>query len=173
MNLKAILLKYFGWCPMNPFEGRENYSIKKLIPLKENAVADKTQPNLHQICPVCKKLVPETDLVCPYCNASLGSSYEECPFCKNQISEKDTICPHCNELLIYEYPKQVVAKRNKVLFPLGFILLSSLALVVFLKWRDIELSWFVGVLFMAFWLIGFVLYGAYIGKGDKDFWWGN
>jgi hypothetical protein len=28
-------------------------------------------------------------------------------------------------------------------------------------------------LYVVLWLIGFVLYGAYMGKGDKDFWWGK
>ncbi|HHL41796.1 hypothetical protein DRO31_00240 [Candidatus Bathyarchaeota archaeon] len=52
---------------------------------------------------------------------------KSCPFCKRPISGEDTVCPHCGELLIYEYPKQVTARRNAVLFPLGFLLLFSMA----------------------------------------------
>ena len=156
---------------MKSSNGADDYGLKRQANQRENFVAE--EGNLRQICPVCKKMVEGNDLVCPYCNASLSSDYRECPFCKNLISEKDTICPYCNKLLIYEYPKQIVAQRNKVLFPLGFILLSSLIIVSFLRWRGIQLNWLIGVLFMGFWLIGLVLYGAYIGKGDKDFWWGR
>ena len=170
MNLRALITKYLGWCPMNPVDESSGFSIKRQTTLEKKDEVE-SPSNLYQICPVCKKLVPESDLICPYCNTSLSSDYIKCPYCKKPISQKDTVCPHCNKLLIYEYPKQIAAKRNKVLFPLAFILLSSIALVVYLQWRGIQLNWFIGIVFMAFWLIGFVLYGAYMGKGDKDFWW--
>ena len=129
---------------------------------------------MHQICPFCKKLVTEEDTICPYCNNLLTSENKTCPFCKKQISDEDTLCPHCNNLLIYEYPKQVAAKRNKVLFPLGFLLLFSIGFYSFLDWRGlIQPNRVIGGIFMIFWLIGLVFYGAYIGKGDKDFWWGR
>ena len=76
--------------------------------------------------------------------------------------------------MIYEYPKQVTAKRNAVLFPLGFLLLSSMIVYWYLNWRGIiNPSWIISIAFVILWLIGFVLYGAYIGKGDRDFWWGR
>ena len=155
---------------MNPVDEPSGLSIKRQSNLEKKDRVE-TPSNLYQICPVCKKLVPESDLICPYCNATLSSDYTKCPYCKKPISTKDTVCPHCNKLLIYEYPKQITAKRNKVLFPLAFILLSSIALVVYLQWRGIELNWYTGIIFMILWLIGFALYGAYMGKGDKDFWW--
>ena len=154
---------------MNPIDEPSGVSIKRQTNLEKDGV--ESPGNLYQICPVCKKLVPESDIICPYCNTSLSSDYTKCPYCSKQISQKDTVCPHCSKLLIYEYPKQITAKRNKVLFPLAFILLSSIAFIVFLQWRGVELNWFIGIIFMAFWLLGFALYGAYIGKGDKDFWW--
>lgn len=140
----------------------------------EISMVDSTPEPLYQICPFCKELVGEEDTVCPHCNNRLTSENEICPFCKKQISDEDTICPHCNNLLIYEYPKQIAAKRNKVLFPLGFLLLFSIGFYSFLIWRGlVEPNGVIGVLFLIFWLIGLVLYGAYIGKGDKDFWWGR
>ena len=37
--------------------------------------------------------------------------------------------------------------------------------------------WVIGgrsvIIFMFFLFIGFAVYGAYVGKGDKDFWWGK
>ena len=169
--LKEILRKIIGWYPLNPSYGPDEFWLKRQTKSRENIIAE--EDNLRQICPVCKKLVSGTDLVCQYCNASLSSDYRECPFCKNMISEKDSVCPICGNLLIYEYPKEITARRNRVLFPLGFILISSLILVSFLQWRGIELNWLTGALLMIFWLIGLVFYGAYIGKGDKDFWWGK
>lgn len=129
--------------------------------------------NLYQICPACKKLVLEDDLVCPFCAVVLSNIYLECPFCKNQISDIDTSCPHCNKLLIYEQPKKVAAKRNVVLMPLGLLLLASMLLVSFLNWKGIKIEGYIRVTFMVLWMIGFALYGAYIGKGDKDFWFGQ
>lgn len=86
----------------------------------------------------------------------------------------DTVCPHCSNLLIYEYSKQVTAKRNQVLFPLGALPLFSMALYWFLNWKGlINPNRLIVGFFMLVWLIGLVLYGAYIGKGDKDFWWGR
>ncbi len=126
-----------------------------------------------QICPSCKRIVSEESTFCPNCNYRLVSN-KICPFCKNEINSDDTVCPHCNNLLIYEYPKQVAAKRNAVLFPLGFLLLFSAALYWFLGWQGIiDQSGVTAILFIAVWLLGFVLYGAYMGKGDKDFWWGR
>jgi predicted amidophosphoribosyltransferase len=90
-----------------------------------------------QICPSCKRTVSEEDAVCPHCEYQLTSDNAICPFCKNEISSEDTVCPHCDNLLIYEYPKQVTAKRNMVLFPLGFLLLFSMAVYWFLNWREI------------------------------------
>jgi RNA polymerase subunit RPABC4/transcription elongation factor Spt4 len=127
-----------------------------------------------QICPFCKRTVSDEDTICPHCTNQLSSENKICPFCKKQISDKDTACPHCNNLLIYEYPNQVTAKRNAVLFPLGFLLLFSMAIYWFLIWRGmVNPNGIIGILFAVFWLIGLVLYGAYIGKGDKDFWWGR
>jgi RNA polymerase subunit RPABC4/transcription elongation factor Spt4 len=126
-----------------------------------------------QICPSCKKTMPEESTVCPSCGYKL-IEYKICPFCKNEITNQDTVCPHCNNLLIYDYPNQVTAKRNSVLFPLGFLLLLSAVLYWFLGWTGIiEQSGLAAILFIALWLLGFVFYGAYIGKGDTDFWWGK
>ncbi len=172
MNLKTLLLKYLRWCPMTPDAGGNKISLKRSTDLRNNTVSSSS--NLYQICPFCKKLVPENDLMCPYCNTHLSSEYKECPFCKYQISGRDTVCPHCGELLIYEYPKQVTAKRNAVLMPLGLLLLFSMILYWYLIWQKIiSPNNFFSTSFVVIWLIGFVLFGAYIGKGDKDFWWGK
>ena len=127
-----------------------------------------------QICPHCRKTIPEDAVICPHCNSKLSSDNKICPFCKRPISEYDTICPHCNKLLIYEYPKQVTAKRNAVLFPLGFLILISIVVFWFLRWQGwIGSNWILEGILLIFWLTGIVLYGAYIGKGDKDFFWGK
>ena len=129
---------------------------------------------MYQICPFCKKLVSDEDTICPHCNNVLISENETCPFCKKQITNEDTVCPHCDNLLIYEYPKQVAAKRNKVLFPLGFLLLFSMIGYSILIWRGlVQPNGVLGGFFVIFWLVGLVFYGAYIGKGDKDFWFGR
>ena len=123
-----------------------------------------------QICPFCKELVSDEDTVCPHCNNRLTFENKRCPFCKKQITGEDTICPHCNSLLIYEYPKQVTAERNKVLLPTGLILLLS----ALLYWRF--QSMFNDVMhgiFTVSWLAGFLVYCVYIGKGDRDFWFGR
>jgi predicted nucleic acid-binding Zn ribbon protein len=126
-----------------------------------------------QICPYCKKTVSDEDVICTNCNTRLTSENMVCPFCRKPIKEEDTVCPHCNQLLIYEYPKQVAGKRNLVLFPLGSLLLISMTFFAVLYWRGVRLNWIATGLFLMIWLVGFVLYGAYIGKGDKDFWWGK
>ena len=127
-----------------------------------------------QICPYCKEIVSEEDTVCPHCNNQLSSENEVCPFCRKQVTSEDTVCPHCNSLLIYEYPKQVAAHRNNVLFPLGFLLLFSMISYGVLYWRGlVKPGGIIGILFVILWLIGLVFYGAYMGKGDKDFWWGR
>ena len=128
---------------------------------------------MPQICPQCKRLIPDEDTLCPHCNNPLTSENETCPYCKQQISSQDTICPNCNKLLTGEYPKQVTAKRNRVLFPLGALLLLSAGVYLYLSWVGIPLNRVIVGIFMVMWLIGFVLYGAYMGKGDKDFWWGK
>ena len=128
---------------------------------------------MPQICPNCKKLVPDEDTICPHCNNKLTSENETCPYCNQQISSEDTVCPHCNRLLTGEYQKQVTAKINKVLFPLAALLLLSAGVYLYLEWREILLNRVVVGIFVFIWLLGFVLYGAYMGKGDKDFWWGK
>lgn len=76
--------------------------------------------------------------------------------------------------MIYEYPKQVTAKRNAVLFPLGFLLLASASGYWYLNWIGfIGTNNVFSVAFVVLWLLGFVLFGAYMGKGDKDFWFGK
>lgn len=125
-----------------------------------------------QICPNCRRSIHDEETYCPHCQAKLVTE-TSCPFCKKLISGEDTVCPHCGELLIYEYPKQVTAKRNAVLFPLGGLLLLSMAGYWYLNWRgiiNVDNLFSIGFVFL--WLLGFVLYGAYIGKGDKDFWFG-
>jgi RNA polymerase subunit RPABC4/transcription elongation factor Spt4 len=126
-----------------------------------------------QICPNCRRTISEEATICPHCGTDL--EYEvKCPFCKILIDSKNTICPHCGNLLIYEYPKQVTAKRNAVLFPLGFLLLFSMAGYWYLNWKGIiSTDNIFSIGFVALWLLGFVLYGAYMGKGDKDFWFGK
>ena len=127
-----------------------------------------------QVCPSCKRTVSEEVTECPHCGYQLKGDIINCPFCKIEISSEDTVCPHCGELLIYEYPKQVTAKRNTVLLPLGFLLLFSMAVYWYLNWRGIISSNEIpSIAFVILWLIGLVFYGAYIGKGDKDFWWGR
>ena len=129
---------------------------------------------MYQICPSCKKLVKDNDTACPHCNFNLAPEIKSCPFCNKQITSDDTKCPHCNNLLISEYPKQVTAKRNKVLIPLGLLLLFSITGYSLLVMRGlVSPSGVIGGMFIVLWLIGFVLYGAYIGKGDQDFWWGR
>lgn len=130
------------------------------------------ESDFYQICPNCKKLVKENDIVCPYCEMSL-SDYRECPSCKTQITVSDIVCPQCEKLLIYDEPKRVAAKRNIVLMPLGGLLLFSAIFVSYLNWKGITIPGPIGILFMLLWLVGFVFYGAYIGKGDKDFWFGK
>jgi RNA polymerase subunit RPABC4/transcription elongation factor Spt4 len=126
-----------------------------------------------QICPSCKRTIQEEDSICPHCGAQLESEVR-CPFCNILIDSKNTICPHCGKLLIYEYPKQVTAKRNAVLFPLGFLLLLSAGGYWYLNWREIiSANNIFSIGFIILWLIGFALFGAYIGKGDKDFWFGK
>ena len=93
-----------------------------------------------------------------------------CPFCRKQIADEDAVCPFCGDLLVYEYPKQVASERNAVLFPVGFMLLIG---AIF---YGVFQSGFSGVmrgLFFLFWLAGFVVFCVYIGKGDRDFWWGR
>lgn len=144
MNRKTLLLKYLGWCPMKSDARGNKISLKRSTGLRNNTVSSSN--NLYQIC----------------------------PFCKYQISGRDTICPHCGELLIYEYPKQVTAKRNAVLMPLGLLLLFSMILYWYLIWQKIiSPNNIFTTSFVVIWLIGFVLFGAYTGKGDKDFWWGK
>ena len=123
-----------------------------------------------QICPSCKKIVSDEDTVCPYCNNVLTSENKICPFCKKQITDDDTVCPFCNNLLIYEYPKQITAERNKVLFPTGIMLLFAAILYMIFQSR---FNAFMHGLFYIAWLTGFVIFCIYIGKGDKDFWWGR
>jgi len=174
MNIRNIFLKYLGWCPLTPADSSKKLSLERQNKVKEIGTISRRDNHHYQICPKCKKLVPETDLFCPYCNASLSSEYTECPFCNNRISGEDTVCPYCGELLIYEYPKQVTAKRNAVLFPLGFLLLFSIMVYWYLDWQNIiKADNVFGVSFVVLWLIGFVLFGVYIGKGDRDFWWGK
>lgn len=127
---------------------------------------------MHQICPKCKKTIPDEHNECPHCGTKLNKTIP-CPFCKKQINSQDTVCPHCNELLIYEYPKQITAKRNKVLIPLGISLLLSAIIYGYINMKGIQMSGMIIGLFMAVWLLGFALYGAYMGKGDTDFWWGK
>lgn len=116
----------------------------------------------------------EEDTVCPHCKRQLSSGNEVCPFCKKLITGEDAVCPHCGNLLIYEYPKQVAAHRNRVLFPLGFLLLFSLASYGVLYWRGlVKPDTMLSILFMILWLVGLAFYGAYMGKGDRDFWWGR
>lgn len=77
-------------------------------------------------------------------------------------------------MLIFEYPKQVTAKRNAVLFPLGITMMIILLGYNFLIWRGmIPQNSIVNPIIIAAILIGVVFYGAYIGKGDKDFWFGK
>ena len=126
-----------------------------------------------QLCPSCRRTISDEEITCPHCGAQLESEVK-CPFCNIFIDSKNTICPHCGKLLIYEYPKQVTAKRNSVLFPLGLLLLFSMAGYWYLNWKGIigtDNIFSIG--FVALWLLGFVLYGAYMGKGDKDFWFGK
>lgn len=81
-----------------------------------------------------------------------------------------TMCPHCDRLLIYEETKRVTAKRNAVLFPLGSILLLAAAFY----WRfNSSFNNIMHWVFIFVWLTGFTFFGAYIGKGDKDFWFGK
>jgi RNA polymerase subunit RPABC4/transcription elongation factor Spt4 len=169
MNLRTFLIEYLGWCPMTP-SGDTGASLRRSTRLRYNSGLP--DGDLYQICPVCKKLVTEKDVVCPYCNTVLNN-YTKCPFCKEEINEKETICPYCNNLLIYEYPKQVTANRNRVLFPLGFVLLFSFIAVALLQWRGIDIGTIPSLALLLLWIIGIVFFGAYIGKGDKDFWWGG
>ena len=126
-----------------------------------------------QICPECKKTIPEDIMNCPHCDKQLVTE-ESCPFCKEPISSKDTQCPHCGNILISEYPKQVTAKRNAVLFPLGISMLIILLGYNFLTWRGmISQDSFLNPIVIGVILVGIVFYGAYIGKGDKDFWFGK
>jgi len=123
-----------------------------------------------QVCPSCKKIVSDEDTVCPYCNYVLTSESKVCPFCKKQITDDDTVCPYCGNLLIYGYPKQITAERNRVLFPTGFMLLFAAILYSMFQSR---FNGLMHGLFIIAWLAGFVIFCIYIGKGDKDFWWGR
>jgi RNA polymerase subunit RPABC4/transcription elongation factor Spt4 len=123
-----------------------------------------------QICPSCRRLVSDEETVCPYCNRPLTPENKTCPFCKNQITDEDTVCPHCNSLLIYEHQDSLTAERNRVLFPTGFILLFAAIFYVMFQSR---FNAFMHGLFYVAWLTGFVIFCVYIGKGDRDFWWGR
>lgn len=126
-----------------------------------------------QLCPSCKRTVSETDENCPHCGANLSQT-TKCPFCKLEISDLATECPHCGKLLIYEHPKEVTKKRNVVLFPLGLLLLFTAVIYGYLSWQGIiESGNILSFGFIVLWLIGFALFGAYMGKGDTDFWWGK
>lgn len=122
-----------------------------------------------QICPKCKETSPNEATVCLDCGKKLTTE-TICPFCKGPVSGMDIMCPHCEKLLIYEQPKKVTAKRNSVLFPLGFLLLFAAALY----WRfNSAFSTAMHWVFILVWLLGFTLFGAYMGKGDRDFWFGK
>jgi len=126
-----------------------------------------------QICPHCKRTVPEEASTCPHCKRILSPETVACPFCKAPISGMDTTCPACGKLLIYEYPKHVAAKRNTMLFPLGFLLLGSVAAVWFLRWRNImRFDGLLGLAVMVIWLVGLAFYAANLGK-PWDSWWGR
>lgn len=176
MKKRNILTRITDWCPMTPgekipdnkhFLSTRNTNWKKVQKLRTGESS-----NLHEICPKCKKLVKESDLVCPYCNKSLSQNLK-CPFCKNPVSDQDTICPNCDNLLIYEQPKKVTAKRNAVLMPLGTLLLISAGLISYMQWKEIQVHGTVKVIMMLLWITGFLFYAVYIGKGDKDFWFGR
>jgi len=52
--------------------------------------------------------------------------------------------------------------------------LFSMAVYWYLNWQEIiDHNSILSNVFILLWLIGFVLFGAYVGKGDKDFWWGK
>lgn len=123
-----------------------------------------------QICPYCRKIVSDEDTVCPHCNNLLTSENKICPFCKKQITSEDTVCPYCNNLLINEYPIQIMAERNRVLFPTGLLLLFAAALYAVFQSKFNDLMH--GIFYVA-WITGFVVFCVYIGKGDRDFWWGR
>lgn len=177
MNYREVISRIFRWCPMTPgekipdnkhFLSTRNTNWEKVQKLKTGESS-----NLHEICPKCKKLVKESDIICPYCNTSLSDRGLECPFCKHPVSNQDTVCPNCDNLLIYEQPKKVAARRNAVLMPLGALLLLSAGLLSYLEWKGIQINGIIGVLIMLLWVIGFLFYATYIGKGDKDFWFGR
>ena len=92
-----------------------------------------------------------------------------CPSCKKQVSDEDAVCPHCGDLLIYEYPKQVAAQRNRVLFPVGLVLLFAAVFYEIFQSRFNDVMH--GIFYVA-WLTGFAIFCVYVGKGDRDFWWG-
>jgi len=94
-----------------------------------------------------------------------------CPKCKKQISDEDAICPHCEHLLIYEYQKQIVSQRNKLLIPLGIFLLFAAFLY------DRYQSFLTGVMhgvFMLGWIVGFAIFVIYLHNGEYYLgWWSN
>lgn len=181
MSLRNYLTRFIEWCPLTPGNSppqkknilRDVLKTQKNMEKRQHLISGVENKKLLQLCPVCQKLVDEEDIICPFCNSQLSFVNDVCPFCKEQITDKDTICPHCDNLLISEYPKQIAAKRNAVLFPLGFLLILSVCLYEYLIYTGIELKGPIVIIFMGLWFIGFAVYGAYVGKGDKDFWWGK
>ncbi len=100
-----------------------------------------------------------------------------CPHCRNTIPDDAVVCPHCDNILMYD-DAVILGKMRKrkdtTQYGLGFILLFSAIIYWFLESRGFFTpNWLTGGAFAIVWVIGFVLYCAYIGKGDRDFWWGK
>lgn len=56
------------------------------------------------------------------------------------------------------------------MFPVGFLLLAA---AVFIGLFQSGFGGVVRGLFFVFWLSGFVVFCVYVGRGDRDFWWGR
>ena len=100
-----------------------------------------------------------------------------CPHCHKTIPEDVVVCPYCDVILMYEDALtlgKMKKRKDTTQYGLGFLLLFSAAIYWLLESKCFFTpNWLTGGVFIVVWLAGFGFYCAYIGKGDRDFWWGK